>query len=157
MAQTSAFGFMLGGSQALGSGVGFKFSNNVREVFFDTQLEPGTIFRIKGGEIEGPVTFLDKPTSTETTGDGKIDHIDGLVNYRFSEIYGSTGLFAGFGLYRQKLGSLDETNYGMSAGVNAAFPVTRNLAVIVEGTYHWINFHDKTRYLTATGGLRVSF
>ncbi len=156
VAQTSSFGFIVGGTQKLGSGVGFKFGNNVRELFFDTQIEPDYVFRIKGGEIQGPVSLQDTK-GVFTQGSGKIDHIDGLVNYKFSEAFGSSGLFAGLGLYRQKLGSLDETNYGLSAGVNADFPLTRTWAVTLEGTYHWINFHDRTRYLTIGGGLKINF
>src|ERR1700687_2812533 len=110
MAQTSSCGFIVGGTQHLGSGVGFKFGNNVRELFFDTQMEPDYLFRIKGGEIQGPVS-LQQTDGTFLQGSGKIDHIDGLIDYKFSEVFGSSGLFAGLGLYRQKLGSLDETNY----------------------------------------------
>src|SRR6202022_1126772 len=67
LAQTSQFGVLIGGSkrlishrdQAAGIGVSdsFKFSNSVRELYYAVQLEPGTFFRIKGGQIEGPTAF----------------------------------------------------------------------------------------------------
>jgi hypothetical protein len=181
-AQTSEFGILLGGSkrlishsdQAAGLGVSdnFKFGNSVREIFYAVQLDPGTNFKIKAGQIEGPVAFqYTTPTGTARTDSpkGTIEHVDGLIDYRFSEAFGSTGLFAGVGLYRQRgtitdqavplvqRGTQTETNYGFQGGVNGDFPLTRRVGFIAEVAYHWINYHYKPRYVTLTGGLRLSF
>jgi hypothetical protein len=68
---------------------------------------------------------------------GSMEHIDALIDYRFSEPFGSTALFAGLGLYRQhgsltadavpeaQRGNTSEMNYGFSGGVNGDFPITR--------------------------------
>jgi len=163
MAQTtpsgSAFGLLIGGAQQLQGGVSFKFSNSVREVFYETTLEPDTMLRFKIGQIEAPVTLRDDSLAVPTniSGNGKIDHADILVDYRFSEVFGSTGLFAGPGYYRQRLNGQEESNYGLCAGVNGSFPMNRRYALVLEATYHWINFHDRARYLTATGGVKISF
>lgn len=159
MAQSTAFGLLIGGAQQLHSGVDFKFSNSVREAFYETSLEPDTLLRVKIGEIQAPVTLRDDSVAAPATisGTGKIDHADFLVDYRFSEVFGSTGLFAGPGYYRQRLNGQEESNYGLSAGVNGAFPMTRRYALVLEATYHWINFHDRARYLTATGGVKITF
>ena len=181
-AQTSEFGILLGGSkrlishsdQAAGLGVSdnFRFSNSVREIFYAVQLDPGTNFKIKAGQIEGPVAFqFTTPTGTARTDSAKgtVEHVDGIIDYRFSEAFGSTGLFAGVGLYRQRgtisdqavplvqRGTLTETNYGFQGGVNGDFPLTRRAGFIAEVAYHWINYHYKPRYVTLTGGLRLSF
>ena len=181
-AQTSEFGILLGGSkrlishsdQAAGIGVSdnFKFGNSVREIFYAVQLDPGTNFKIKAGQIEGPVAFqYTTPTGTARTDSAKgtVEHVDGLIDYRFSEAFGSTGLFAGVGLYRQRgtitdqavplvqRGTQTETNYGFQGGVNGDFPLTRRVGFIAEVAYHWINYHYKPRYVTLTGGLRLSF
>ncbi len=37
------------------------------------------------------------------------------------------------------------------------FPLSRRYGVVVEGTYHWVNYHYRPRYLTLTGGLRITF
>ena len=157
IAQTSQFGILIGGSkrlishsdQAAGLGISdnFQFSNSVREIYYAVQLDPGTIFKIKGGQIEGPVAFqYTTATGTARTDapKGKVEHIDGLIEYRFSEVFGSTGLFAGIGLYRQRgtitdqavpveqRGSQTETNYGFQGGVNGDFPITRRVGFIVE-------------------------
>ena len=181
-AQTSEFGILLGGSkrlishsdEAAGLGISdnFKFSNSVREIYYSVALEPGTKFRIKAGEITAPVAFqfnTVEGTVRRDAAKGKIEHIDGLIDYKFSESFGSTGLFAGVGLYRQsgtvadptlaagQKSRQEETNYGFSGGVNGDFPMSRRAGVIVEATYHWVNYKYKPRYITLTGGLRFSF
>jgi len=183
MAQESEFGLLIGGSkrlisrsdqaQGLGISDSFKFSNSVREVYYAVQLEPGTFFRIKGGQIDGPVAFQYTPVAggkaRTDVPKGHIEHIDALIDYRFSEPFGSTGLFAGAGLYRQRAtladlavpvlqrGDQTETNYGLSGGVNGDFPITRRTGFIAELAYHWINYNYKVRYLTLSGGLRFQF
>jgi len=182
-AQTSEFGLLIGGSkrlishsdqaQGLGISDNFKFSNSVREVYYAVQLDPGTWFRIKGGQIEGPVAFqFTNAAGTKARTDvpkGSIEHVDALIDYRFSEAFGATGLFAGVGLYRQRAtlsdlsipevqrGNQTETNFGFSGGVNGDFPITRHTGFIAELAYHWINYNYKVRYLTLGGGLRFTF
>jgi hypothetical protein len=183
MAQTSEFGLLIGGSkrlishsdqaQGLGISDSFKFSNSNREIYYAIQVDPGTFFRIKGGQIEGPVAFqftdaAGKPARTDVP-KGKVEHVDALIDYRFSEAFGSTGLFAGVGLYRQRAtlndlavpavqrGNQTETNYGFQGGVNGDFPMTRRTGFIAELAYHWINYKYKVRYLTLSGGLRFTF
>ena len=156
LAQSSGFGFLVGGAQPADDGLTYKLNNTVREAFYDTQLEPGTLFRIKIGQTE---TERDAPP-VGIPGfelDGKIEYIDAFVEYRFYEVFGSTGLFFGPGLYRRRFGNDEETNYGLGGGVNALFPVTRRLAFIGEPTYRWANFEDDRAFLTATGGLRITF
>lgn len=182
-AQTSEFGLLIGGTkrlisrtdqaQGLGISDNFKFSNSNREVYYAIQLDPGTWFRIKGGQIEGPVAFqftnaAGNPARTDVP-KGKVEHVDALIDYRFSEPFGATALFAGVGLYRQRAtlndlaipapqrGVQTETNYGFSGGVNGDFPITRRTGFIAELAYHWINYNYKVRYLTLSGGLRFQF
>jgi len=182
-AQTNEVGIMIGGTkrlishtdQARGIGVSdnFKFSNSDREIFWGTQLDPGSFFKIQGGQISGPAAFQytnagGQKARTDIS-KGTIEHVDGTVDYRFSEPFGSTGLFAGVGLYRQRgsitdtavpteqRGNQTETNYGFVGGVNTDFPITRRTGFMLELAYHWINFNYKVRYLTLGGGLRFSF
>lgn len=182
-AQTSEVGAIIGGSkrlishsdQAAGIGVkdNFTFSNSDREIFWGTQLDPGTFFKIQAGQIIGPEAFQFATAAGDKARTdikkGTIEHVDATVDYRFSEAFGSTGLFAGLGLYRQRgtitdpavpvaqQGTQTETNYGLVGGVNTDFPITRRTGFIAELAYHWINYHYKVRYLTLGGGLRFSF
>ena len=182
MAQTSQIGFLIGGSkrlisrsdqaQGLGISDNFKFSNSNREIFYGVQLDPGTFFKIRAGQIEGPLAFQYNTGSGTARTDikkGKVEHIDAVVDYRFSEPFGTTGIFAGLGLYRQsgtiidtavpteQRGNQAETNYGLLGGINGDFPITKRTGFIAEVTYHWINYNFKVRYLTLSGGLRFSF
>jgi len=169
-AQSQQFGLLLGGSKRIYSrndksdqpglpSDSFKLSNAVREVWYGIQLEPGTMFKIKAGQIDGPVGSI-SPKGQPLTSPvkGRYEHLDGIIDYRFSEPFGSTGLFAGAGLYRAKAnGQATNTEYGFSVGVNTDFPITRHFGVIGEGTYHWMNFAYRPRIVTLTGGLRISF
>ncbi len=181
-AQTSQIGILIGGSKRLIShrdeakGIGisdnFKFSDSVREIYYGVQIDPGTYFKIRAGQIEGPAAFQYLTADGKARTDvrkGKVEHVDGIIDYRFSEPFGSTGLFAGVGLYRQSAtisdpavpleqrGRQSETNYGFTGGVNGDFPITRRTGFLVEATYHWINYHYRPRYVTLSGGLRFSF
>ncbi len=154
-AQSSGFGILLGGSEGLEDGLDFDISDPVREVFYMTTFDPGTIFKLRAGQVDsddGP-----RVGGGGLEREGEVQYIHALVEYRFSEVFGSTGLFAGPGFYRQEFGTLKETDYGIAAGVNALFPVTRRIGVMAEVGYHWVNFEQQFTFLTATGGVKVAF
>src|SRR5438552_10761099 len=94
-AQTSQFGILIGGSkrlishsdEAAGLGISdnFKFGNSVREIYYSLELDPGTRFKIKAGEIEAPVAFQFATASGKVRSDlpkGKVQHADALIDYR---------------------------------------------------------------------------
>jgi hypothetical protein len=164
-AQTSEFGFLLGGVNARLStddrdaglkGGSWKFGASVKEIYYSVQLEPGTRFRIKAGAADTTTSFVIKDVGRRAF-DGRLEHVEGVLDYRFAEAFGSTGIFAGIGLYRQKGGNNEETDYGASLGVNADFPLSPRYGVVVEGTYHYTRFETRPAYLTATVGLRIKF
>jgi len=189
LAQSSRFGLMLGGSKRLTSqldreegvpGVqdNWKFGNSVKEAFYAIELEPGTFFKIKVGQITAPGAFrvttgsASNPQQVVKRRDLEkvdVDHVDAIIDYRFSEAFGSTGLFLGAGLYRQhgtfgsdtdvlpQDRSANETNYGFSGGVNGDFPLSRRYGIVAEAAYHMVNYHYRPRYVTVSGGLRISF
>ncbi len=165
---SSEFGILFGGSKRLndikgsqgGDGVtDFKFSNSTKSLYYAVQMEPGTWFRIKVEQINAPLIALDADGNRIEGGKGKLDHIDALVDYKFSEPFGSSGIFAGVGMYRQHVTDTgaEDTNYGLSAGVNADFPFSRRYGLIVEAAYHWVHLPARPRYTTLGAGLRISF
>jgi hypothetical protein len=173
-AQNQQFGILFGGSKRLYSSGdnslnpdlpsdNFKFGSSVKELYYGVMLEEDTMFKIKLGQINGPIGPVRAPVVGDNgvPGKGKIEHVEGIIDYRFHESFGQTGLFAGVGLYKADQasgsGSGSDTNYGFSAGVNGDFPLSRRYGVVVEGTYHWINLSYRPRIVTVTGGLRVSF
>jgi len=164
--QMSQFGILFGGSKRMNDLPGtqgrsdvkdFSFSNSVKEIYIGTRLEPDTMFKIKAGQIDVPVLVSDGGTGFNKV-KGKIDHVDAIVDYRFSESFGSTGVFAGLGMYRATApGLADDTNAGLSFGINADLPLSTRYGIIVEGTYHYLHLEPRQRFLTATAGLRISF
>lgn len=172
-AQTSEFGFSLGGADrrrsseekdlGLSKNENWKFGDSVKEIYYAIQLEPGVRFKVKAGEVDTTTVFVDSskaaddPAHVRIFGDGRIEHVEGIMDYRFAEPFGSTGLFAGAGLYRQTGGSFSDTDYGLTFGVNGDFPINPRLGVVVEGAYHWTHLPTRPEFVTATVGLRVSF
>lgn len=173
-AQTSEFGVSYGGVNRRPTSADkvanvpetdfWQFDDSAKEAYVGVQLDPGTWFRVKVGEMNSTTVFItdaqaehDKPGTGRTFSKGKVDHIDGVVDYRFSEAFGTTGLFGGIGLYRQHGGGLSETNVGASVGVNADFPLNPRYGIRLEATYHWANFDARTSYVTGTAGVRIRF
>lgn len=173
-AQTTEFGVLFGGSKRVIkqprelltplSNDGFSFSNSSIDLYYATQLDPGAYFKLQVGRIEGPVVFVDpERVQNETINhyfdlEGEVQHVEGLVEYRFSEAFGSTGLFAGVGMYRTtSAGHAATVDYGFPIGLTGDFPITRTYGVIVAATYHMTNADLRPRYLTVSGGLRIGF
>lgn len=164
-AQHNEFGVLFGGSKALKSEAGKgSFERGLREIYYGFNLDPDTVFKIKLGRMDANTAFKTGVKDAkgkdifETDPNGTIEHADGIVEYRFSEAYGYTGLFAGAGLYRQRGSGRDETDFGFQGGVNSLFPLSRRYALQLEGAYHVMNFNSpRPRYLTLGAGLRIAF
>ena len=158
-AQHNEFGVLVGSSKPMKSDVGKgSFESGMREIYYGLQLEPGTIFRIELGRMSVKTALPKTGGGFEVDANGNIEHASGVVEYRFSEAYGYTGLFAGAGLYRQKTNAREETDYGFQGGISTLFPLNRTYAIALEGAYHWINVYSpRPRYVTLGAGLRISF
>jgi hypothetical protein len=175
LAQTSPneLGILFGGSKRIASRAdlpagttvedeNFDLDNSVMEVYYGLEMEPGTMLKFKVGRIQTPISVREPlgggAFEQVIYDDGEVDHIDALIEYRFSEAFGSTALFAGAGYYRASAdGAESASDYGLSAGVNGDFPLTRAFGVKLEGAYHWTNLPYRPRYVTVTAGLRVAF
>jgi predicted porin len=159
-AQSSEFGILAGGARKLGD---LSQGGTAKEIYFGTRVDPETVFRIKVGTADVPLSYHAVDASGTVSPDlsvarGTVTHAEAIVDYRFAEAFGSSGIFAGIGMYRTKLADQStDTNPGLTAGVNAAFPFSRRTAVMVEGSYHWLHTNIRQRFITVTGGLRFSF
>ena len=183
---TNEFGFLIGGSRRFiwgGDGVrsitgdaetdwiesNFSFSNTSFELYWSIPIEPELNLKFKGGRMESeiPISFIADDPATPANDpkefrrdvdDGQVSHVEAVVEYEFDEPFGSSGLFAGLGYYQ--LSAPDEesqTTWGVTAGVNADFPITRRYGAVLEAAYHWTRGDFDPRFLTVSGGLRVSF
>ena len=164
-AQHNEFGVLFGGSKGLNSAAGRgPFERGLREIYYGIALDPGTIFKVKLGRMDANAAFntgqkdVNGRDIYETDPNGSIEHADGIIEYRFSEAYGYTGLFAGAGLYRQHGNGREESDYGFQGGINSLFPLSRRYALQLEGAYHVVNFNrPRPRYVTLAAGLRIAF
>lgn len=153
-AQTMSIGASIGVSESFDDGFRFRLDDQVTEIWIGTELDFDTTLKLRGGRLEtddGPA--IGGGGSRE----GTVDYIDALVEYRFSEIFGSSGVYLGPGFYRQRYGIVEESDWGLAAGVNGQFPVTRRFALVLDLGYHWVNFEDSYDFVTATGGFRFGF
>lgn len=158
-AQHNEFGILFGAARPMKSDAGKgSFESGMREIYYAMELEPSTMFRIELGRFKAKTALPLDGGGFDIDPDGSVEHADGIIEYRFSEPYGYTGLFAGAGLYRQKTNGREETDYGFQGGVTALFPLNRTYAVAVEGAYHWVNVTTpKARFVTLGAGLRIAF
>ncbi len=183
--ETNEFGVIVGGSRRFVDGGGstrsitgdaesdwiesnFSFSNNSVELYWAIPIEPDLQLKFKAGRIESEIAipyFADDPNTEAVDSvrfrrdvDGEVHHVETVVEYEFDEPFGSSGLFAGLGYYRLSAdGEESRMNWGITAGVNADFPITRRYGAVLEAAYHWTRAEFQPRYLTVGGGLRVSF
>ena len=174
LAQHNEIDVLAGGAKAMKTLAGGKsdFQHGFEEISYGVSMEPDTIFKIKLGRMNAKTAFAssakdDKGNNIVAPGDvdpkGQIEYADAVIEYRFSEPFGSTGLFAGAGLYRQSGTTtsgnhLQESDYGLVGGVNGLFPITRNVGISAEAAYHWVHFYNpKPRYASIGVGLRFAF
>ena len=160
-AQHNEFGILFGATRPMKSDAGKgSFDSGMREFYYGMRLDEGTLFRVEVGRMKTKTALpaIDGGSGLEIDPAGTIEHADGIIEYRFAEAYGYTGLFAGAGLYRQKTNGREESDYGFQGGITALFPLNRTYAVAVEGAYHWINvYNPRPRYVTIGAGIRIAF
>lgn len=148
----------------------FSLSNTSVELYWGLPIEPDLDLKFKAGRIESEIAIpyiADDPLTAANdpklfrrdVANGEVQHIEAIVEYEFDEPFGSSGLFAGAGFYRlSAAGEETQQSYGVTAGVNTDFPITRRYGVILEAAYHWLPALEfNPRYMTVSGGLRVSF
>jgi hypothetical protein len=164
-AQNSELGLLAGGAKAMKTAAGGKsdFQHGFEEISYGLLIDQSTVVKIKLGRMDAKTAFVSRDASGKQVVDivdpkGQVEYADVAVEYRFSEPFGTTGLFAGTGLYRQSAGNRQESDYGFVGGVNGLFPVTRSLGIIAEASYHWAHFYSpKPRYGAVGVGLRFAF
>jgi hypothetical protein len=164
-AQTNEIGILFGGSKAMKSAAGKgPFERGLRQIYYGVQIEPGTWIKVNLAKFDTQTAFQTGTFDVHgkqiftTDKNGSIEHADVIVQYSFSEPWGSTGLFAGGGIYRQNGSGRSETDWGYQLGVNGLFPLSRRYGVVGEASYHYMNFYaPRPRYVTGGIGLRMTF
>ncbi|HEX8412004.1 MAG TPA: hypothetical protein VF883_24355 [Thermoanaerobaculia bacterium] len=148
----------------------FEFGNTAYELYWSIPIEPDLNLVFKGGTIQSeigvPIEAVDPDAEEPGTmatfrrdvADGAVHHAGAVVEYEFDEPFGSSGLFAGLGMYRLTAPGEDaQQTWGVHAGVNSDFPISRRYGVVLEAAYHWTKADFNQRFMTVGAGLRVSF
>jgi len=175
-AQSTEFGVIVGGGRRfVGTGdeakredgvkwldSSYSFSNSSVELFWAMRMDDAVFLKLKAGRLETEVAEAYKVKDQEgiyrRDAEGEVQHADAVIEYRFTEPYGTTAIFGGVGLYRQSGDGIASTNnFGWSAGVNSDFPLSRRYGIVVEASYHWSQADFHPRYLTLGGGIRIGF
>jgi hypothetical protein len=165
LAQNNEVTILAGGAKAMKTADGGKsdFQHGFEELSYGIEVDKGTFFKIKLGRMDAKTVFVKRDSAGNQVVDvvdskGQVEYADATIEYRFSEPFGYTGLFAGTGLYRQSAGTRQESDYGFLAGVNGLFPISRSLGITAEASYHWAHFYSpKPRYGALGVGLRFAF
>jgi hypothetical protein len=173
LAQTNEFGIIVGGSRRFVDGAAaengvefldsdFSFSKSAIDIYWRIPVEEDMAIKFRAGRIETPIAFAyqleGNPNVFRKDVDGEVQHAEVLAEYEFPEVFGSTSISAGIGMYRQSGPGFDSTtDFGASVGVDADFPITKRYGVVVDGTYHWVRTDFQPRFMTVGAGLRVSF
>lgn len=165
LAQNNEVTILAGGAKAMKTAAAGKsdFQRGFEELSYGIEVDQGTIFKIKLGRMDAKTVFVKRDAAGNQVVDvvdprGQLEYAVATVEYRFSEPFGYTGLFAGTGLYRQSAANRQESDYGFMAGVNGLFPVSRSLGITAEAAYHWAHFYSpKPRYAALGVGLRFAF
>jgi hypothetical protein len=165
LAQNNAITILAGGAKALKTAGGGKssFQHGFEEISYGIETEQNTFLKIKIGRMDAKTVFVGKDALGNQVAQlvdpkGQVEYADVVVEYRFAEPFGYTGLFAGTGLYRQSSGNRQESDYGFVGGVNGLFPITRSVGITAEAAYHWAHFYSpKPRYGSIGVGLRFGF
>lgn len=172
LGQSNEFGILVGGSRRFVEDAPkdspdafldsqFSLQNGTVDLYWALRIEPELFVKFKGGRIETEVAVVTGEVGGESIRldvEGEVMHAGVVAEYRFSEPFGSSGLFGGVEMYRHTASGFDATsNWGLVAGVNADFPLSKRYGIIVESAYHWTQGDFKPRYLTLGAGLRVAF
>lgn len=140
----------------------FNLSNNAIDLYWATELDDDVRLKFKLGRMQTQIANAYKVKGDTRTfredAEGEVQHAGIVIDYRFSEAFGSSGIFAGVGFYRQTAERFEATNnFGVNFGANIDLPITPTYGVIVEGTYHWTRAELQPKYLTIGAGLRARF
>lgn len=156
LAQSNELGVLIGSIEPINDGLGIDTDMDVREIYFTKMIESGTWLRVKAGQADLSGKSLDEGLAPES--DTELRYLQLLVGYEFDEIFGTTYLFAGPGAYElARNGEDDESEFGFVLGVGADFPLTRQLGIVAELTYHWADFEAELRTLNLGLGARFRF
>jgi hypothetical protein len=145
----------IGGSGDADPGSGF--GNPAFQAGFSLVTEPQTAVGVRLGRLD-----LSSEERFGELRDAQLDYGQIGGEYRFHEGYYDSGIYLGLGGYRLRGDRADgressETALGGELGLLGDFALTRNLAVRVELSGHYVLFDDARLFAMAQAGLALRF
>ncbi len=133
------------------------FGNANFELGLSVPTDINTVVAVRVGQLD-----LSQRSAFEGLSDAKLQYATVAGEYRFSENYYTSGIFLGLGAYRlggdTAAGHDDETQVGITLGVDGEFQITRRLAFLVQLAGHYVNFSGRAQmYANAQAGLAFHF
>ncbi len=145
----------VGGSGDADPGSGF--GNTAFQAGFALVTEPQTAVGVRLGRLD-----LSGEERFGELAEAQVDYAQIGGEYRFHEGYYDSGIYLGLGGYRLRGDRPDgreasETALGGELGLLGDFALTRNLAVRVEVSGHYVLFDDARMFAMAQAGLALRF
>jgi hypothetical protein len=145
----------VGGSSDADPGSGF--GNRAFQLGFNLVTEPQTAVGVRLGRLD-----LSDEERFGALADAQLDYLQVGGEYRFHEGYYESGIYLGLGGYRLRGDRADgsdasETALGGELGLLGDFSLTRNLALRVELSGHYVLFDDARMFAMAQAGLAFRF
>jgi hypothetical protein len=136
---------------------GSGFGNPAYQVGFSLVTEPQTAVGVRLGRLD-----LSNEDRFGALSDAQIDYAQVGGEYHFHEGYYESGIYLGLGGYRLRGDRANgdqasETALGGELGLLGDFSLTRNLAIRVEVSGHYVLFDDAHLFAMAQAGLAVRF
>mgnify|MGYP001212164798 CR=1 FL=1 len=132
------------------------FGNTTVQASLGVATELGTTVTLRVGRID-----IDAEDGFGSLSSATFDYVTLAGDYEFNEDAFRSSLFLGLGAYRvegiQGGVTADETVPGVTFGVGADFPLTRQISLVFELAGHWANFDDAQLFGTGLGGLSIRF
>ena len=153
--QTQSIGIMTGVTQSSAEGYGTSFPANSFEIFYTATTDLAVDVEIKAGRVRADngdfIGIANSPESVE------IQYVDLMTSYKFWEPWGSTTLALGPGAYKVSHAGVDQTQFGVTAGVGSEFPVTRRFSFVADIGWHWVGADKNFSFINVNGGIRLKF
>lgn len=132
------------------------FGNTTIQASIGVATELGTTVTLRVGRID-----IDADEGFGSLSGATFDYVTLAGDYEFNEEAFRSSLFLGLGAYRaqgfENGIEVDQTVPGLTFGVGADFPLTRQISLVLELAGHWADFDDTQLFGTGLGGLSIRF
>jgi hypothetical protein len=133
-----------------------EYGNTTIQAAFGVEMDRGTTVTVRAGRLA-----VEPDHGFGAFDSADLDYVTVTGDYSFNEPAFKSSLFLGLGAYRfdgERDGlSVEETVPGLTFGVGADFPLTKQISVVLELAAHWADLEEAQLFATGLGGLSIKF